>query len=86
MVFANYYYEEFQNFNGLYVYAELDLWFNLWDCAKCKNNLSDSVSVTLEMVDSLAFPNIHLALKLLGTLPIATCECEQTNILVSPKC
>ena len=84
MVFANYYYEDFPNFNWLY--AELDLWFNLWDCAKFKNNFSDSVSVTLKMLDSLAFRNIHLVLKLLGTFPITTCECEQTNILVSPNC
>ena len=84
MVFANYYYEDFPNFNGLY--AELDLWLNLWACAKFKNNLSDSVSVTLKMLDSLAFRNIHLVLKLLGTFPITTCECEQTNILVSRNC
>ena len=60
MVFANYYYEVFSNFNGLD--AELDFWFNFWDCAKFKNNLSDSVSVTLKRVDPLAFSNIHLAL------------------------
>ena len=46
--------------------------------SKFKNNLRDSVSVTLKRVDSLAFQNIHLALKLLGTLPIATCQCERS--------
>ena len=76
MVFANYYYEDFPNFNGLD--AELDLWFNFWDCAKFKNNLPDSISVTLKRVDSLAFPNTHLALKLLGTFPITTCECDRS--------
>ena len=54
MVFANYYYEDFPNFNGLD--AELEFWFNFWDCAKFKNNLPDSVSLTLKKVDSLAFP------------------------------
>ena len=34
--------------------------------------------MTLERADSLAFPNIHLSLKLLGTLPITTCECERS--------
>ena len=34
--------------------------------------------MTLKRVDSLAFPNIHLVLKLLGTLPIKTCECERS--------
>ena len=40
--------------------------------------MPDSVSVTLKRADSLAFPNIHLTLKLLGNLPITTCECEQS--------
>ena len=35
-----------------------------------------SVSVTLKRVDSLAFLNIHLTLKLLGNLRITNCECE----------
>ena len=74
-VFANYYYEDFPNFNALD--AELDLWFSFWDFAKFKNNLPDSVSVTLKRVDSLAFPNMRLALKLLGTFHITTCECER---------
>ena len=74
--FTNYYYEDFPNFNGLD--AELDLWFNFWNCAKFKNNLPDSASVTLNRVDWLAFQNIHLVLKLLGTLPITTCECERS--------
>ena len=34
MIFANYYYEDFPNFNGLD--AELDLWFNFWDCQNLK--------------------------------------------------
>ena len=76
MVFANYCYGDFPNFNG--IDAELDLWFKLWVCVKLKNNLPDSVSVTLKRVDSLASPNIHLALKLLGALPITTCECERS--------
>ena len=29
--------------------------------------------------DSLAFQNIHLVLKLLGTLPITTYECERSS-------
>ena len=37
MVFVNYYYKDLPNFNGFD--AELDLWFNVWDCTKFKNNL-----------------------------------------------
>ena len=66
---------QISNFNGFD--AELDPWFKLWNFTKFKKNLPDSVSVTLKRVDSLAFPNIHLALKLYGTLPITNCECER---------
>ena len=76
VVFANYYYEDFPDFNALD--AELDLWFSFWDFAKFKNNLPDSVSVTLKRVDSPAFPNLHLTLKLLDTLPITTCKRERS--------
>ena len=76
MVFANYYYEEFPNFND--IHAEFNLWFNFWDCATFKKNLLDSVFMTLKRVDSLSFLNIHLALKLLGTFPITICECERS--------
>ena len=49
-----------------------------WDEIKYKNDLLDSISATLKRVDALAFPNTYLALKLLGTLPITTCECERS--------
>ena len=65
MVFANFYLEDFPYFTGLA--AELDLWHNFWDEMKYKNNLPDSLSAFLEKVDALAFPNIYLTLKLLGT-------------------
>ena len=74
--FANYYYEEFPNFND--IHAEFNLWFNFWDCATFKKNLLDSVFMTLKRVDSLSFLNIHLALKLLGTFPVTICECERS--------
>ena len=76
MVFANYYYEEFPESNGFD--AELDLLFKLFNCAKFKNNLPDFVSGKLKRDDPLAVPNIHLALKLLGTWPITTCKCERS--------
>ena len=34
--------------------------------------------MTLKRVDSLVFPNVHLALKLFGTLSITACECERS--------
>ena len=76
MVFVNFYLENFPNFTGLP--AELDLWYkdDIKDEIKYKNDLPDSV--TLKRVNALVFPNIYLALKLLGTLPITTCKCERS--------
>ena len=71
IVFANLYLEDFSDFNHLA--SELELWYNFWNKTKYKNNLPDSISATLKRIDALAFPNIYLALKLLGTLPIAIC-------------
>ena len=67
---------DFSNFTGLA--GELDLWYNFWDQIKYKNDLSDSISSTLKIFNALAFPNIYLALKLLGNLPIVTCWCERS--------
>ena len=63
MVFVNFYLEDFPNFNGLP--AGLDLWYNFWGEIKYKNDLPDSIY-------------IYLVLKLLGTLPVTTCECERS--------
>ena len=76
MVFVNLYPEDFPNFTGLA--AEVDLWYNFWGEIKYKNDLPDSISATLKRVDALAFSNIYLALKLLGTLPITTCEYDRS--------
>ena len=63
MVFVNLFLEDFPNFSGLA--AELDPWYNFWDEIKYKNDLPDSIY-------------IYLALKLIGTLSITTCECERS--------
>ena len=76
MVFTNAYLEDFPTFTGLA--ADLDLWYNFWDEIKYKNDFAYSISVTLKRVDTLTFPNIYLALKVLGTLPITTCQCERS--------
>ena len=75
MVFANSFLADFPKFTGLA--AELELCYNFWDEMKYKNDIPDSMSATLKRVDVLAFPNIYLALKILGTLSITTFECER---------
>ena len=40
MVFSNFSFEDFSNFTGLA--AELDLWYNVWDKIKYKNDLPNS--------------------------------------------
>ena len=57
MVFANFYHEDFPNFNDLDNSGS-----NFGIVQKFKNNFPNSVSVTLKRVDSITFPNIHLNL------------------------
>ena len=57
---------------------ELDLWEINWksgfETVGC-----DSVGCdTIQNCNALAFPNIYVALKILATVPVTTCECERS--------
>ena len=56
--------------------AELELWEEYWVNHKelCPNNASS----TLKAVDFEAFHNIKIALSILATIPITSCECERS--------
>ena len=57
MVFVNFYFEDFPNFNGLA--AGLDLWYNFWDEIKYKNDLPDSIYIFgLKATWDFAFYNL----------------------------
>ena len=55
--------------------AELDRWQSKWSNLP-QQKLPNRISKTLLCTDPLNYPNIYAALKILGTIPIRTCECE----------
>ena len=56
--------------------SELELWQHYW--LKVKTNCPSNISNTLKALKFDAFPNIKIALKILATLPITSCECERS--------
>lgn len=78
--FFNFYLEDFPN--PLAIDGELDLWQQFWENSnKC---LPNSVSKTLKEMphsfhkDDGIFVNIEVALRILATLPVTSCECERS--------
>ena len=57
----------------------MDIWENYWG-PQCKENLPDRVSTTLSVVADMkmTFPFILSSLRLLGTIPVTTCQCERS--------
>lgn len=56
--------------------SELELWQPYWLIVK--TNCPSNISNTLKALKFDAFPNIKIALKILATLPITSCECERS--------
>ena len=48
----------------------------------CDRNLPDKISEVLLVEDKDTYPNIFVALKILGTVSINTCECERSISLL----
>ena len=72
-LFTDFYFDDFPN--PLALDAELELlWAKYWESHQgpCPN----SVPATLKAVNFGAFENIKVALRILGTLRITSCECE----------
>ena len=53
--------------------AELDMWRA--HCSKVSNVKIDTVNEALKLANQSIFPNVF-ALKVLGVLPVSTCDCE----------
>ena len=72
--FFSFYYEDFPY--PLRIEAELGHWEEFWLTNKefCPSNISN----TLKLIPAEGFPNIHVALRILATLPITSCECERS--------
>lgn len=56
--------------------AELSLWNTYWETHA--GPLPDNIATTLKAVSFDGFENIKVILRILGTLPITSCECERT--------
>ena len=59
--------------------AELDLWESKWVAEQARGTqLPQSVTEALCHLNSVAYPNLHTLLRLLGTIPVTTCSCERS--------
>ena len=62
--------------NALSLDSELDLWETYW--ISYKGSLPDNVSNTLKSIKFSGFQNIKIALRIIGTLTVTSCECERS--------
>ena len=62
--------------NALSPDSELDLWETYW--ISYKGSLLDNASNTLKSIKFSWFQNIKVALRITGTLPVTSCECERS--------
>ncbi|XP_065665682.1 52 kDa repressor of the inhibitor of the protein kinase-like [Hydra vulgaris] len=62
--------------NPLAFLGELRLWEVCW--VNFKNELPSNITETLKAINFPEFKNIKICIKLLATLPLTSCECEQT--------
>ena len=64
--------------NPRIVEAEMDIWETCW--RKYVGVFPDGISSVLRLCKEmeLTFPNIYCSLKILGTIPVTTCECERS--------
>ncbi|XP_013403337.1 52 kDa repressor of the inhibitor of the protein kinase [Lingula anatina] len=56
--------------------AEMKLWATYW--TSHPSSAPDSISKTLQLVDTDMFPNLTTLLKIASALPSTTCECERS--------
>ena len=74
--FVNFYEDDFPSIFNLQ--GELDIWENVW--LNSEKSIPNSVISSLrELIPyGQGYPNILVALKILATLPITSCECERS--------
>ena len=60
--------------------AELDIWYGYWMGQSKITDLPSTVSDTLHAIQFVrkVFPNIHISLRILATIPVTSCECERS--------
>ena len=72
--FSNFYEDDLPNPLGLD--GELELWQTYW--VSFKGSCPNSVASTLKAISFDSFANIKVALRILATLPVTSCECERS--------
>ena len=70
------FYEDVDLPNPLALGAELELWQTYW--VAYKGSIPSSVASTLKAVTFDSFADIKVALRILATLPVTSCECERS--------
>ena len=73
-IFTNFYEDDLPN--PLALDAELELWQKYWETYK--GSRPDSAASTLKVLNFDGFENIKIALRILATLPVTSCECERS--------
>ena len=73
-LFANFIRDDLPN--ALSLHSKLDLWEKNW--ISYKKSLPDNISNTLKSIKFSGFQNIKVALRIIGTLPVTSCECERS--------
>ena len=74
MIAANFYHDDLPN--PLALDAEMFQWQTYWE--RFKGPLLDNLATKLKSVSFEGFENIKVLLRILGTLPITSCECERS--------
>ena len=70
--------------NAVGLYAELELWQRMWVqkreefLIQKKEDIPQTISETLKIVDPPSFPNVFAILKILATIPVTCCSCERS--------
>lgn len=73
-IFTNFYEDDLPN--ALALDAELELWQKYWETYQ--GSRPDSAASTLKALNFDAFENIKIALRILATLPVTSCQCERS--------
>ena len=72
--FVEFYLDDFPN--SMALDGEMELWEKYWETYK--GCLPDNVSSTLKAINFPGFENIKVALRIIGTIPVTSCECERS--------
>ena len=78
--FVSFYFHDFPN--PLAINGELEIWARFWKRFAADNcdSVPDSVSSTLKAMPHAdgVFDNMEVALRILATVPVTSCECERS--------